>query len=287
MKQTIIGLTLMSALILSGCQTSDSSSAKESSSDSALTQSMQSSSETANSTSESQTSSEEAVKESEEQPAAYKYRVNPANSVIEPINADDESKVVLLTFDDAPDEHAVEIATKLKDIGAPAIFFINGMFIESDEGKEKLKEIYDMGFEIGNHTQTHPDLSTLSPEEERKEILETNDLIYDAIGIKPRFFRAPFGITTDTTDEIMAEEKMVSMTWTYGYDWEADYQDATALTDIMLHTEYLNDGANLLMHDRTWTNEAAVDIAEGLKDQGYTWVDPALLESPEREVPNE
>lgn len=287
MKKTVLSFTLMSALLLSACQTNDPAQSDEKSSESALTQSSEAVSESASTeSSESQADSPEAKKD-ETQPQEYTYRVNPDTFVIEPLNDGDDTKVALLTFDDAPDEHAVEIATKMKEINAPAVFFINGMYIESDEGKEKLKEIYDMGFEIGNHTQTHADLSSISPEEQREEILKTNELIYETIGVKPRFFRAPFGINTDTSAEVIAEEDMVFMNWTYGYDWEPEYQDAAALTDIMLHTEYLGDGANLLMHDRAWTNEAAVDIAEGLKDQGYTLIDPALIESPESEGSNE
>ena len=69
-----------------------------------------------------------------------------------------------MTFDDAPDQYGVEIAKTLKELGVNAIFFVNGHFITSDEGKAKLKEIYDMGFAIGNHTFNHANLKKI-PEE--------------------------------------------------------------------------------------------------------------------------
>ena len=288
MKTILLGVSLMSALVLSGCQPSASSESDNdtsSSLNSEVTESQSSSTdetETSEASSSAQSSMESTEETPDEQPA-FQYKINPVTSVVEPIDAETESKVALLTFDDSPDQHAVDIAEQLKSINAPAIFFVNGMYIESDEGKDKLKQIYDMGFEIGNHTQTHPNLSTISSEEQREEILKTNELIYEVTGEKPHFFRAPHGVTTETSDAIMAEEGMVSMNWTYGYDWEADYQTSEALTDIMLNTEYLNDGANLLMHDRTWTNEAVLSIAEGLIDKGYTLVDPKLIETPERE----
>lgn len=273
----------MSAFVLSGCQTSSAADQDTSSSVVAVTSESQLIEEAANEASSTVQRSTEAGQEVPEKQEAYRYRINAATSVVEPIDAESDSKVALLTFDDSPDQHAVEIAEKLKSINAPAIFFVNGMYIESDEGKEKLKQLYDMGFDIGNHTQTHPNLSTISPEEQREEILKTNELIYEVTGEKPHFFRAPHGVTTEMSDAVMAEEGMVSMNWTYGYDWEADYQTSEALTDIMLNTEYLNDGANLLMHDRTWTNEAVLSIAEGLIDKGYTLADPKLIELPERE----
>lgn len=283
MKTILLGVSLMSALILSGCQTAEDSATSSLASN---TSESQSSSTEESSTSEKSSEAQSSV-ESSEEPAdtqeAFRYHINPTTSVVEPIDEAVDPKVALLTFDDSPDQHAVEIAEQLKAINAPAIFFVNGMYIESDEGKDKLKQIYDMGFEIGNHTQTHPNLSTISPEKQREEILQTNQLIYEVTGEKPHFFRAPHGVTTETSDAVMAEEGMVSMNWTYGYDWEADYQTSEALSDIMLNTEYLNNGANLLMHDRSWTNEAVVSIAEGLIEKGFTLVDPNLIESPERE----
>ncbi|EDP68386.1 polysaccharide deacetylase [Carnobacterium sp. AT7] len=281
MKTILLGVSLMSALILSGCQTSGATDNDTSSSLTSETSGDQSS--ISSETSSSAQSSIESTKELPTEQEAYRYKINPTTSVVEPIDSETNPKVALLTFDDSPDQHAVDIAKQLKTINAPAIFFVNGMYIESDEGKDKLKQIYDMGFEIGNHTQTHPNLSTISSEEQREEILKTNELIYEVTGEKPHFFRAPHGVTTETSDAIMAEEGMVSMNWTYGYDWEADYQTSEALTDIMLTTEYLNDGANLLMHDRSWTNEAVLPIAEGLVEKGYILVDPKLIETPERE----
>lgn len=288
MKQalSICGVTIISALLLSACQTNDSATSQTNSASSSLTQSSESNSNEMSSSTEDD-SSEETSKGKKTQPVDYTYQVNPAIFTIEPLNKDDNKKVALLTFDDAPDQHAIEIAKKLKSIDAPAVFFINGMFIESDEGKETLKQLYDMGFEIGNHSQTHANLSEISPEEQRKEIIKTNELVYETIGVKPRFFRAPFGVNTDTSAEIIEQEDMVFMNWTYGYDWEADYQTPQSLTDIMLNTEYLSDGANLLMHDRSWTNDAIIDIAEGLKEKGYTLIDPALIASPEREESTE
>lgn len=49
----------------------------------------------------------------------------------------------------------------------------------------------------------------------------------------------------------------------------------------------LRDGAILLMHDRDWTNEALEDIVQGLRDQGYTILDPALLKTPQSLAPAE
>lgn len=200
------------------------------------------------------------------------------NWSFEPIG-DANPKVVLITIDDAPDKHGVEMAKTLKDLNAPAIFFVNGHFIDTDEGAEELKKIHEMGFPIGNHTYSHSSLPELSQEEQKEEIIGLNDRIEEIIGVRPKFFRAPFGQNTEYSEQLAAEENMLLMNWTYGYDWNQEYMDAEKLADIMVHTELLGNGANLLMHDREWTAKALPDIVQGLKGKGYELLDPALIQT--------
>ncbi len=222
----------------------------------------------------------EEKKEQETQEVAVaepQYRVNTANWSVQPI-ADAAEKVVLVTIDDAPDKHAMEMAETLKNQDIPAIFFVNGHFLDTDEEKQQLKQLHEMGFAIGNHTNSHPNLKDLTEQQQKEEILQLNETIEGIIGEKPKFFRAPHGANTDFSKQLVQEQKMVLMNWTYGYDWEQQYRDAQSLTDIMVNTEYLNNGANLLMHDREWTSEALPGIIQGLKDKGYGFVDPAAIE---------
>lgn len=207
-----------------------------------------------------------------------KYEVSDVWSII-PLDDEVNDEVALVTIDDAPDKHALDMAKTLKDLDVNAIFFVNGHFIESPEGKEKLKEIHDMGFLIGNHTYSHPFLPDLSEEEQKEEIVRVNDMVEDIIGERPKFFRAPNGANTDYTRKLAEEEGMILMNWSYGYDWEPAYQTKEAITDIMLHNEFLRNGANLLMHDREWTAAALSDIVKGLRDQGYELVDPKLIKT--------
>jgi peptidoglycan/xylan/chitin deacetylase (PgdA/CDA1 family) len=214
------------------------------------------------------------------EPAEPLYELNEANWSFRPIG-DADPKAALLTFDDAPDKHALEMAKTLKELDAPAIFFVNGHFIDTDEEKAVLKEIHEMGFPIGNHTMSHPNLQQIPEDAQREEILGVNKIVEQVTGEKPKFFRAPFGVNTDFTRQLAADEGMLLMNWTYGFDWEPAYQNAEALADIMVNTEYLNNGANLLMHDREWTAAALPKIVKGLRDKGYTLIDPATIKVPE------
>lgn len=201
-----------------------------------------------------------------------------SNNSVKPIAETDNDRVVLLTIDDAPQNYGVEMAKLLKEKDINAIFFVNGHFISNEAGREKLEMIYDLGFEIGNHTMTHPNLSEISEEKQREEIVNLNNLIEQITGERPRFFRAPFGVNTDTSRQIMKEENMQSMNWTYGYDYSKEYMERDALADIMVNTNLLIPGANLLMHDREWTLEALPEIISGLKEKDYQFVDPKTIQ---------
>lgn len=190
-------------------------------------------------------------------------------------------KAVLLTIDDAPGKNALDMAKTLKELDAPAIFFVNGHFIDTDKEKAVLKEIHEMGFAIGNHTKTHANLQQISEEEQEEEILFVSNAIEDIIGERPLYFRAPFGLNTEFSKELVQNDGMLLMNWSYGYDWEKQYMDAAALADIMVNTEYLSGGANLLMHDRKWTADALKDIVKGLRAKGYDLIDPATIQGVE------
>jgi peptidoglycan-N-acetylglucosamine deacetylase len=270
-------LAVLSVLVFTGCASADQSSSEQTKEDTSQKQEQeQEKQEEVKAEKEAEQEKQEAVKQEEKQEPQYK--VSEISSIVPIDNA--EAQVALLTFDDAPDKHALEIAKTLKELNAPAIFFVNGHFLTTDEEKETLKKIHDMGFAIGNHTYSHANLNDLTQEETKEEILKVNKLVEEITGEKPAFFRAPFGENTDYSRQLAEDEGMAVMNWTYGYDWESQYQDKDALADIMVNTELLGNGANLLMHDREWTAAAVPEIVKGLRDKGFTLVDPETIERP-------
>lgn len=289
MKKTKYAFLFTSVLLLTACGSNEDTDPSENEQAAVDSETKENEPETekneTNPESEEEISEEEPEVSEEEEKVEFQYQVNTDNyAYIKPIEDTDANKqVALLTYDDAPDKHALEIAESLVDLDARAIFFVNGMYLEDDEGKETIKKIHDMGFEIGNHSQTHASLPDISQEEQYDEIVKTSDLVEEATGERPRFFRAPFGSNTDYSTELAHEQGMELMNWTYGYDWNAEYQDAEALTDIMLNTELLVPGSNLLMHDREWTMEATPNIVKGLREKDYEIIDPALIKSVDNE----
>lgn len=227
-------------------------------------------------TDESQTASAR-----DEESREIEYEINNNTWEVEPLEGSDANEnVVLLTFDDAPYGNSLDIADTLEENDASAIFFVNSMYMEDDEGKQVVKELYDRGFEIGNHTHTHANLQTISEDQQYDEIITTNDMVEEITGSRPRFFRAPHGANTEYSNQLALEEGMQVMNWTYGYDWVAEYTEPEPLADIMVNTPLLSSGGNLLMHDREWTAEALPAIMDGISEQGYEFVDPKQIASP-------
>src|SRR2546428_9711792 len=76
-------------------------------------------------------------------------------------NAD---RIVVLTFDDAVKSQRTVVAPLLKDLGFGATFFVSHRWMVDDPEHyltwQEIAEIHQMGFEIGNHSWTHPDYSS-------------------------------------------------------------------------------------------------------------------------------
>jgi peptidoglycan/xylan/chitin deacetylase (PgdA/CDA1 family) len=78
-------------------------------------------------------------------------------------------KLVVLTHDDRSKSWIQFVAPLLKEYGFNATFFVTeGLGYQQSEEHwitwDELKQIHEMGFEIGNHTKTHAHMSGLSKE---------------------------------------------------------------------------------------------------------------------------
>ncbi|WP_252503728.1 polysaccharide deacetylase family protein [Sporosarcina sp. Marseille-Q4943] len=275
MKKSLLYIPLLSMLLLASCNEEVEPVDEEQDEQSTLAEEHAEESGTSENEQKIDVDAE-SQEEAETVEQAPLYELNPKTYSIQPIG-EANPKVVLLTIDDAPDKRALDMAKTLKSLDAPAIFFVNGHFIATDEKKAILKEIYDMGFMIGNHTMTHPNLKTLSEEEQREEISALNDIVEEVTGERPVFFRAPFGANTDFSRALAIEEGMQLMNWSYGYDFDREYMTKEKIADVMVNTELLRNGSNLLMHDRDWTADALEDIVNGLRDKGYEFVEPKFI----------
>ena len=151
MKTKILSALMISTLLLAACQDNTETEMNNNNNDHSDTSEVQADEQTE--TTENLEDENEEEEENEE--IAYQYKINPDTHAIIPIDpeSDTEEKVVLLTFDDAPDGYTLQIADALEERGVSAIFFVNGMYMENEEGFEVIQDLHERGFEIGNHTQ--------------------------------------------------------------------------------------------------------------------------------------
>ncbi|MBQ3755101.1 MAG: polysaccharide deacetylase family protein, partial [Clostridia bacterium] len=104
----------------------------------------------------------------------------------------DEDKVIALTFDAAWGADKTQgILDIMQKYDAKGTFFLVGFWI--DKFDDETKAIADAGFDIGNHSKNHLNMPKLSEDAIRDEISYVNDKVFELTGIKPTYFRAPYG----------------------------------------------------------------------------------------------
>ncbi len=179
-------------------------------------------------------------------------------------------KLIALTFDDAPARSLERILAVFAafneenpDCTATATLFVNGGRLDA-QNFHLLHAAYALGFELGNHTQSHDDLTTLSQEELVREISQTDALLERIDGRKLHLLRAPFG----RTNELVKQTAPTPL-----IDWTIDTLDWTGATEEEIFSRVWEgrfSGAISLMHDGyEGTVYALKKLLPALKADGY------------------
>ncbi|MFZ1973249.1 MAG: polysaccharide deacetylase family protein [Candidatus Acidiferrales bacterium] len=99
---------------------------------------------------------------------------------------------IAITFDDGPNPRITSQILDLFDRhNAQATFFLIGSHVRAFPAVAK--EIVAHGHAIGNHTDTHPALTFLTPAQIAEQLSRCDDAILTATGTKPKWMRPPFG----------------------------------------------------------------------------------------------
>jgi len=156
------------------------------------------------------------------------------------------TKKIAITFDDGPHpQYTKSILDLLDKHNAKATFFCIGKQIEKHP--ELFKEIAKRGHCIGNHTYSHNAFIGFSSKAKwLKEIFKTDSIIKELIGISPKFFRPPFGITTPHLASAIKETKHLVVGWNNRPFDTALKNKNFVLTRIIKH---ISPGGIILLHD--------------------------------------
>ncbi len=123
-----------------------------------------------------------------------------------------ENKVVL-TFDDGPDEFVTpKVLEVLKKHNVKAVFFIIGDKAESIPSL--VKQAFDDGHIIANHSCCHRSLYGFYPSQKvMVDIDKSQEIIKNIIGLRPRFFRPPFGVTNPNMKIAIQRLRLIAVGW--------------------------------------------------------------------------
>jgi cellulose synthase/poly-beta-1,6-N-acetylglucosamine synthase-like glycosyltransferase/peptidoglycan/xylan/chitin deacetylase (PgdA/CDA1 family) len=192
---------------------------------------------------------------------------------------------VALTFDDGPDpEWTPRIARELRRLRAPATFFVVGS--EVVRHPDIARDLHSQGFELGNHTFTHADVSGLPGWLRSLEVEATGNAIAGATGVRPRLFRLPYSSTTAAVTRRQAagleglarDGYVIALSDFDGRDWDPS-QSVQAITRSALPRG--RDGGVVLLHDgggdRGRTLAALPRIVERLRARGFRLVSVSEL----------
>jgi peptidoglycan/xylan/chitin deacetylase (PgdA/CDA1 family) len=188
--------------------------------------------------------------------------------------------VVALTFDVGANADAVpSILATLRREHVPATFFLTGNFARTFPAAARA--IAAAGYRIGDHTISHPHLSSLSDAAVRGEILGGARQITAVTGASPApLFRFPYGDASARTIAIANRAGYVPVRWTVdtlGWEGTAGHISAAVVAARVLAA--LRPGEIVLMHvgsnpddHSTFDANALPHVISELRARGYSFV---------------
>jgi peptidoglycan/xylan/chitin deacetylase (PgdA/CDA1 family) len=175
---------------------------------------------------------------------AYAVR-GPSSSLLGPsvYRGDRTRAAIALTFDDGPSESTPAILDLLAEHKIPATFFACGANIR--RLPEIARETVRRGHELGNHTETHPNLCFHSSSAIRLEFARAQATIQEIAGVAPRLMRAPFGVRWFGFRKAQHDLHLLGVMWTViAKDWKLD---APSIAARLVRGS--SNGAILCLHD--------------------------------------
>ncbi|SEH50732.1 Peptidoglycan/xylan/chitin deacetylase, PgdA/CDA1 family [Halobacillus karajensis] len=190
------------------------------------------------------------------------------------VELDDDAKYIALTFDDGPHpEVTPAILQTLKEHESIATFFMLGSQVEYYP--EVAKQVAEAGHEIGNHSESHMDLSQLSPDKIIQELDPSSEIIEEVTGQKPKLFRPPYGAVSESVETVANERGTPIINWSID---SLDWQSLDADSVIAEVERGAASGAIVLMHDIHRSTAAALpELLDKLEKEGYQFVTVSQL----------
>lgn len=180
-------------------------------------------------------------------------------------------KKVALTFDAAwGNEDTQKILDTLAKENIHVTFFATGGWVE--KYPDDVKAILAAGHDLGNHSESHKNMSQLSKEEQKAEIMTVHNKVKELSGYEMKLFRPPYGDYDNTVIKTVQECGYYPIQWDVdSLDWK-DY-GTQSIIDTVQNNKALGNGSIILCHNGAkYTAEALDKMISGLKGKGYQLV---------------
>ncbi len=158
---------------------------------------------------------------------------------------DTPEKQVAISFDAAWGADKTQgIIDILKEYNVTATFFLVGFWV--DDYPEMVKAIDEAGFEIGTHSNTHPDMVKLDKATIISELETSISKITAITGKEVKVFRPPYGSYNNTLINACEELGLQVVQWDVDtLDWKG--LSASQVTDRVM--KKVQNGSIILMHN--------------------------------------
>lgn len=184
---------------------------------------------------------------------------------------------IALTFDDGPSPtYTPQVLAILNRYGIHATFFVIGS--QAAAYPDLVRQDYQQGNPVGNHSWSHPDLLQLAPAQVRSQLQTTSNAIQAATGVKPTLFRPPYGNTNSVIQSIASSLGLSTILWSVDpKDWSLP--GTSVIVSRVLNSTH--NGSIILLHegggDRSQTMAALPTIITTLKQRGFQFVTIAQM----------
>jgi len=194
--------------------------------------------------------------------------VSPRVSAAEIERGPTGQRKLALTFDAGADAQALPtILDALRARHLRATFFLTGQFVRSFP--DLVRRIAAEGHELGNHSDTHPDLTTLPDRQVVAELARAEAAVMAVTNQTTRpWFRPPLGARDERIRDLAAAMGYRTVYWTLdSTDWRAEVTAAMLRQRVL---QYASDGAIIVFHVGSQaTAEALPSLLDDLITAGY------------------
>lgn len=178
-----------------------------------------------------------------------------------------QNQQVAISFDAAWGADKTEkIMSICKEYNVNATFFLVGFWVE--DYPEIAKKIAKNGFEIGTHSNTHPDMAKISAEKQKLELETSLNIIKKNTGVDAKLFRPPFGAYNDS---LISTAESLGLTT---IQWDVDSLDWKGISAMEITNRVLNgvrNGSIILCHNNSdHILDALPIMLDRLQKKGYT-----------------